>query len=83
MEVTVPQLHFYVPKQVAERVRHEASAAGLSVSQYLANVIKQEFQPEWPSDFFENIVGGWRGEPLQRADQGTFDARDPLLFGEK
>jgi hypothetical protein len=79
----MPQLHFYVQKQVAERIRHEASVKGLSVSQYLANVVKQAFQPEWPSGYFENVIGGWRGELLQRADQGDFDARDPLLLGEK
>jgi hypothetical protein len=51
-----------------------------SSMQYLANVAKQAFQPEWPTDFFKNVVGGWRGEPLQRADQGSFDATDPGLF---
>jgi len=77
----MPQLHFYVPKQVAERVRREASAAGLSVSQYLAEVVKRELHPEWPSGFFEDVVGGWQGEPLQRAEQGEHDLRDLLLLG--
>ena len=25
----------------------------------------------WPADFFSQIVGGWCGEPLTRAPQGT------------
>jgi len=77
----MPQLHFYVPKQVAERVRQEASAAGLSVSRYLAKVVKQEFHQQWPTGFFEEVVGAWQGEPLQRAEQGAFDVRDPVLLG--
>ena len=31
---------------------------------------------------FEEIVGGWLGEPLQRGEQGAFDMRDPILAGE-
>jgi len=77
----MPQLHFYVPEQVADRIRQEANAAGLSVSQYLAEVVKRELHPDWPASFFEEVAGGWLGEPLQRAEQGEFDARDPLLSG--
>ena len=75
-------VYFYVPEQVAERVRQEASAAGLSVSQYLAKVVKQELHPQWPTGFFEEVIGGWQGEPLQRAEQGAFDMRDSVRFGE-
>lgn len=78
----MPQLHFYVPEQVADRIRQEANAAGLSVSQYLAEVVKRELQPEWPAGFFEEVVGGWQGEPLQRAEQGSYDVRDPILVGK-
>jgi hypothetical protein len=77
----MPQLHFYVPEAVADRVRQEAKAAGLSVSQYLAHVVKRELHPEWPDGFFEEVVGGWRGEPLQRFEQGVSDVRDELRFG--
>lgn len=78
----MPQLHFYVPKQVAERVQQEANAAGLSVSQYLAQIVKRELHPDWPVGFFEAVVGGWQGEPLQRAEQGSPDVRDLLFLGE-
>ena len=78
----MPQLHFYVPEETAERIRHEAKAAGLTVSQYIANVVKRAFSPEWPTGFFEEVVGGWQGEPLQRRAPGTVETRDPLIFGE-
>jgi hypothetical protein len=78
----MPQLHFYVSDQVAERVRQEANAAGLSVSQYLAEVIKRKLHLGWPEGYFEEVVGGLKGEPLQRAKQGVYETRDPLQFGE-
>lgn len=77
----MPQLHFYVPEQVAERVRQEANASGLSISQYLAELVKRELHPGWPKGFFEEVVGGWQGEPLQRGEQGNYEDRDPLQFG--
>ena len=76
----MPQLHFYVPEPVAERIRQEAEAAGLSLSRYLAEVVKREFHPEWPPNFFEEVVGAWQGGPLERPQQGAYDAREPLLF---
>lgn len=75
----MPQLHFYVPDAVAARIRQEATAAGVSVSQYLADVVKRELHPGWPADFFDEVVGGWQGEPLQRGEQGVADTREPLL----
>jgi hypothetical protein len=29
---------------------------------------------EWPEGFFERVVGGWQGEPLERPDQGRFES---------
>ena len=78
----MPQLHFYVPDHVAERIRQEAEAAGMSLSRYLAEVMKREFHPEWPAEFFEEVIGGWQGDPLERPDQGAYDARKPLLLEE-
>lgn len=80
--ITMPQLHFYVPEQVADRIRQEAKAMGVSISQYLAEVVKRELRPQWPAGFFEEVVGGWKGESLQRAEHREFDGRDPVLFGE-
>ena len=52
----------------------------MSVSRYLAEVVKRELHPQWPASFFEQVVGGWQGEPLRRAEQGAFDVRDAVLF---
>jgi hypothetical protein len=74
----MPQLHFYVPKNLAEKIRQEAQAADMSVSRYLAKLIEREVASDWPERFFEDVVGGWRGDPLQRPPQGEYERREAL-----
>lgn len=31
--------------------------------------------PEWPANFFTEIVGGWEGASLVREPQGTYETR--------
>ncbi len=33
----------------------------------------------WSPGFFEEVVGGWVGEPLVRAEQGDYEIREPLF----
>jgi hypothetical protein len=33
---------------------------------------------EWPKRFFEEVVGGWQGDPLERPEQGHAEHRDRL-----
>lgn len=30
----------------------------------------------WSPGFFENVVGGWEGEPLRREFEGEYEIRD-------
>lgn len=71
----MPQMHFYVPKEIAERIVREAQASQKSVSSYLADLVKREMAPDWPEGFFEEVVGGWQGEALQRPPQGEYEQR--------
>ena len=73
------QLYCYVPDPIALKVEQKAQTAGLSVSRYLAELIKRTVAPEWPEHYFEQIVGGWSGEILERPAQLSFDTRDELL----
>ncbi len=34
--------------------------------------------PGWMPGFFQDIVGGWQGEPLVREPQGTYETRNEL-----
>ncbi|NES99188.1 MAG: DUF2281 domain-containing protein [Sphaerospermopsis sp. SIO1G2] len=33
----------------------------------------------WMPGFFEEVIGGWVGEPLTRAEQGEYEIREDLF----
>jgi hypothetical protein len=72
------QLHFYVPAEMAKQLRARARALGLSVSRYLATVVRRELGDGWPEDFFDKVIGRWQGTPLRRSPQGTLEEREIL-----
>ena len=75
----MPQLHFYVPEETAEELRKRAEAKGISLSRYLASLVQTEVPSGWPERFFEDVVGGWKGEPLERPQQGKYEEREGLV----
>lgn len=75
----MPQLHLYLNKHKAEEIRRRAAAEGLSVSRYLARLVDSALGSDWPEGYFETVVGGWQGKPLERPDQGEFDERDGFV----
>ncbi len=74
----MPQLHFYVPEDIAKQLRARARAAGMSVSRFLATVVGGHTKRGWPPGYFEEVVGGWRGKPLRRPPQGKPEGREAL-----
>jgi hypothetical protein len=74
----MPQLHLYVPDDLASEIARRAEARGLSVSRFLAEVVRQEIATGWPEGFFEEVLGGWRGEPLERPQQLAYEERERL-----
>ena len=74
----MPQLHFYVPEPVARRLRERASARGVAVSRYLAEMAQREIGGDWPAGFFDDVVGKWKGKALRRPPQGKPERRDTL-----
>jgi len=36
----------------------------------------------WQPGFFEEVIGSWEGEPLERPEQLPFNVREELTFGE-
>ena len=71
----MPQLHLYVPDAVAEAAKAKARAAGKSLSSYLADLVTSDVAGDWPEDFFDEVVGGWKGAPLERPKQGRPERR--------
>jgi hypothetical protein len=76
--VALPQLHAYVPERVAARIRARAKARGIPVSRYLAELIQRDVDLGWPANFFDRVVGHWKGEALRRPRQGRVEERDTL-----
>ncbi len=74
----MPQMHFYVSKPVAAALRQNAKSKGLTVSKYLASIVQRAIHPGWPKGYFEEVIGGWSGQPLERLPQGDIEERQAL-----
>ncbi len=68
------QLHFYIPDPIAEKIKHKAEHAHLSVSKYLVELVKREVADQWPEGYFE-LSGKWHGDTLERPSQGNYEER--------
>lgn len=71
------QLHCYVPDALAKKFRDKAEQSHLSVSKYLAMLVKREVDNQWPDGYFD-LFGGWQGNALERSDQGSNEQREEL-----
>ena len=74
----MPQLHLYLPQREASELKVRARSKGLTLSRYLASLVRRELAPGWPKGYFDAVFGGWKGEPLERPSQGEPERRDPL-----
>lgn len=72
------QLYFYVPDTVAAKIEQLARATGLTTSRYLAKLVQQNIEDQWPDGYLEAVIGGWQGEPLERPDQLNLQDREQL-----
>ncbi|BAZ02407.1 hypothetical protein NIES37_64190 [Tolypothrix tenuis PCC 7101] len=41
--------------------------------------LKTPEQRGWMPGFFEEVIGGWVGEPLERPSQGDYEIREQLF----
>ena len=62
----MPEIRLQLPEEIATRVLEYATAHGMTVDSYITEIITRETYSTWPEGFFQQVVGGWRGEPLQR-----------------
>lgn len=53
----MPQLHCYVPETIAQQLQQHAAKLGLSVSAYLAELVKRDIHPGWPEGFEAALFG--------------------------
>lgn len=74
----MPQLHFYVPDDVAEQIKARAAQAKLPVSRYVADLVKRDAGQGWPEDYFERISGAVEGATIKYEPSGPPEERPPL-----
>ena len=72
----MPQLHLYVPDAVAKTLREQAKARNMSLSRYLAEIVQSETGTCWPEGYFDDVIGGWQGERLERPEQPQLQERE-------
>jgi hypothetical protein len=48
----------YLDKETKEKIRAAAKAKNISVSQWVANLIRENLQPRWPDDVAA-LAGAW------------------------
>lgn len=66
----MPQLHLYVSSELSEALKRKAKAQGISVSKYLAELVKREVGLDWP-EHYQELLGGWQGELPKRPQSPT------------
>jgi hypothetical protein len=67
-----------IPASMVRKLRKKAAARGLSLSRYVTELVQREVAEAWPDRFFDEVVGGWKGKPLERPPQGALETRDEL-----
>ena len=72
------RLTLELPEEVAAEVKRRAEGHGVSLSRFVTDLVQREVRRGWPERFFEEVVGGWKGESLERPAQGLLEERDSL-----
>ena len=76
----MPQLHCYVPETIAQQLRRQAAKTGLSMSAYLAELVKHDVGTGWPEGFESALFGvPAEGSPLRVESAGLAEERIALL----
>ena len=59
------QLHCSVDEATAARLAEEARKRGLSLSRYLAEIVRRELPEQWPEDYLHAVVGSCASFPIK------------------
>ena len=53
------QVTIYLDKEIENKLKTAAKSSNLSVSKWVANIIKEKISTEWPADVVE-LAGSWK-----------------------
>ena len=74
------QVTIYLDKETEEKMRAYAKAKNISQSQWIAGLIREKLQSEWP-EFVASLAGSWKDFPSLkeiRAGYETDSAREDV-----
>jgi len=69
----MPQLHFSVDEATARRLSEAASVKKMSISKYIAELVKGRMEESWPAGYLEEVVGGCSQHPLEEPAELELD----------
>ena len=72
----MPQLYFSVDKETAAELTRQAANEHVSLSRYLARVLKREIRGAWPGSYLSDVVGSCASDPLHEPDELALDDID-------
>ncbi len=58
-------VNVYIPEEIVKKARVLSQKGGKSLSSFLTDLVKERChtsRSQWPSDFFTQIMGGWKGD---------------------
>ena len=74
----MPQLHLYLPQALADEVRRRAELHGVSVSAFLAELVKERLEDSWPPGYLDEVLGSMHDAPLSLPPEWDFPEREAL-----
>lgn len=67
----MPQVTIYLDKETEQKMRAYVKAKGISQSRWIASLIREKLQSEWP-EYVAALAGAWRDFPaLEEIRSGT------------
>jgi hypothetical protein len=69
--IFMSQITLYLDKETESKMRAAAEASGMSLSKWVANLIRQRTATEWPASVIE-LAGAWKDLPTaEEIREGT------------
>jgi hypothetical protein len=67
-EVGMPQLFFSVERPIAEELGRRAADENIPLSQYLARIVREQVQADWPEGYLSEVIGCCADDLLPEPD---------------
>ena len=72
----MPQLHLSVDERTVKLLTQRAKDRGVSLSHYLAQLVKKEFPEPWPDGYLDSVIGCCSDGPLEEPADLALDEVD-------